>query len=201
MTQHLEQELKYQIAGPAEFEKVLQHLGPSVEVLEQCNHYFSDRPDRPSPDWSLRVRQENELYELTFKLGKKQSEGYFQSTEVECPIDEQQVEELLQQPVWSETLWELPPLERLRQEFGVNRLVLLGSLRNRRHVCPQSAGWVAELDVTEYPQGRTDYELEVETAEVAAVQEALLPISSLLTPQSKTKFRRFLEALQLHHQG
>lgn len=199
--QHLEQELKYQIAGPAEFEKVLHFLGPATEVLEQCNHYFSDRPDRPSPDWSLRVRQENELYELTFKLGKKQSEGYFESTEVECPIDSQQVEELLNQPVWSETLWELPPLERLRREFGVTRLVLLGSLRNRRQVCPQAAGWKAELDTTSYPEGRTDYELEVETAEVAVVQQALEPISALLTPQSKTKFRRFLETLQLNDQG
>ncbi len=197
MTQHLEQELKYQIAGPAEFEKVLQFLGPVTEVLEQCNHYFSDRPDRPSPDWSLRVRQQNELYELTFKLGKKQSEGYFQSTEVECLIDSQQVEELLNQPVWSETLWELPPLERLRQEFGVQRLVLLGSLRNQRRCCPQPAGWLAELDITQFP-GRTDYELEIETAEVAAVKLALQPISEYLTPQSKTKFRRFLEALQLN---
>lgn len=201
MSQHLEQELKYQIAGPAEFEKVLQFLGPAREVLEQCNHYFSDRPDRPSPDWSLRVRQENELFELTFKLGKKQEAGYFQSTEVECPIDAQQVEELLGQPVWSETLWELPPLERLRQEFGVSRLVLLGSLRNRRHVCPQSAGWVAELDITDYSRGRVDYELEVETAAVAAVEQALQPIGALLSPQTKTKFRRFLEVLQLDHQG
>lgn len=198
---HLEQELKYRIAGPAEFEKVLRYLGPPTGVLDQCNHYFSDRPDRPSPDWSLRVRQEDELFELTFKLGKKQVQGYFEATEVECPVDEQQVEELLTQPVWSETLWELPPLQRLREEFGVQRLVLLGSLRNRRHVCPQSGGWVAELDITDYPQGRVDYELEVETAEVAAVQQALEPVAHYLSPQSKTKFRRFLEVLELHHQG
>ncbi|MBX3166099.1 MAG: CYTH domain-containing protein [Candidatus Eremiobacteraeota bacterium] len=199
MTQHLEQELKYQIAGPAEFEKVLQFLGPAGEVLEQCNHYFSDRPERPSPDWSLRVRQENELYELTFKLGKQQSQGYFQSTEVECPIDSQQVEELLNQPIWSESLWELPPLERLRREFGVERLVLLGSLRNQRHCCPQPAGWTAELDITWFPGGRTDYELEIETAEVAAVEQALQPIEQYLIRQTKTKFRRFLEALHLDH--
>lgn len=198
MSQHLEQELKYRIAGQVEFEKVLQFLGPVTEVLEQCNYYFSDRPDRPSPDWSLRVRQANQLYELTFKLGKKQTGGYFQSTEVECPIDAEQVEELLSQPVWSESLWELPPLERLRREFGVGRLVLLGSLRNQRHCCPQKAGWVAEMDITQFPQGRVDYELEIETAEVAAVEAALQPIAGFLRPQTKTKFRRFLEALQLN---
>lgn len=197
MTQHLEQELKYQIAGPVVFEQVLEFLGPASEVLEQSNHYFSDRPDRPSPNWSLRVRQANELFELTFKLGKKQSEGYFESTEVECPVDAEQAEELLRQPVWSESLWELPPLERLRREFAVDRLVLLGSLRNQRRCCPQKAGWVAELDITHFPQGRIDYELEIETAEVAAVEQALQPIRHLLTPQTSTKFRRFLEALHL----
>ncbi len=199
MSGHLEQELKYQIAGPAEFEKVLEFLGSPTAVLEQCNHYFSDRPERPSPDWSLRVRQENELYVLTFKLGKKQTEGYFESTEIECSVDDQQVEELLGQPVWSESLWELPPLERLRREFEVDRLVLLGSLRNQRRCCPQAAGWVAELDITQFPQGRTDYELEIETDQVAAVEQALEPIRQYLNPQSKTKFRRFLEVLKLDH--
>jgi len=196
MSQHLEQELKYQIAGPAEFEQVLRFLGPPQKLLKQCNHYFSDRPDQVSADWSLRVRQQNEDFELTFKLGKKQTEGYFESTEVECPIDAEQVVELLEQPIWSETLWELPPLERLRKEFGIDRLVLLGSLRNQRHYCPQPGGWAAELDITHFPNGQTDYELEVETADVATVEAALAPVRELLTPQTKTKFRRFLERVQ-----
>ncbi|MBS2034675.1 CYTH domain-containing protein [bacterium] len=193
MTHELEQELKFQIAGPAEFEKVLSFLGPAEKLLNQCNYYFSDRADRVSPDWSLRVRQENDLFELTFKLGQKQSEGYFQATEVECLVDKDQADELLYQPVWSETLWELPPLQRLRQEFGVERLVLLGSLRNQRHRCPQAGGWVAELDITQFPNGQTDYELEVETADVEGVRQALKPVDEYLAPQSKTKFRRFLE--------
>ena len=196
MSQHLEQELKYQIAGPAEFEQALRFLGPPHKLLQQCNFYFSDRPDQPSPDWSLRVRSENEAFELTFKRGKKQAAGYFESTEVECPVDPDQAKEFLEQRVWSETLWELPPLARLRQEFGASRLHLLGSLRNQRHYCPQSGGWAAELDITHFPNGQIDYELEVETAEVAAVEAALEPIRDLLTPQSKTKFRRFLERLQ-----
>ena len=195
MSQHLEQELKYQIAGPAEFEQVLRFLGPPQKLLNQCNHYFSSRPDRPSPDWSLRVRQQNDAFELTFKLGKKQEAGYFESTEVECPIDSEQVAEFLEQPVWSETLWELPPLERLRKEFRVERLVLLGSLRNQRHYCPQPGGWAAELDITSFPHGQIDYELEVETSEIAVVEAALEPVRELLTPQTKTKFRRFLERL------
>jgi uncharacterized protein YjbK len=195
MDRQLEQELKFQITGPAEFEKVLSFLGPPEKLLNQNNYYFSDRSDRVSPDWSLRVRQENEHYELTFKVGRKQTQGYFESTEVECPVDKDLVEELLYQPVWSETIWELPPLQRLRQEFGVERLVLLGSLRNQRHRCPQVAGWVAELDITQFPNGQTDYELEVETADVEAVTEALKPVRDYLSPQSKTKFRRFLERI------
>lgn len=195
MSQHLEQELKFQIAGPAEFEKVLEFLGPPEKLLSQCNYYFSDRADGVSPNWSLRVRQENELSVLTFKVGQKQSQGYFQATEVECPVDQDQVDEFLKQPVWSETLWELPPLQRLREEFGVKRLVLLGSLRNQRHRCRQAAGWVAELDITQFPNNQTDYELEVETDDVQAVTSALEPVSRYLTPQTKTKFRRFLERL------
>lgn len=194
MSQSLEQELKFQIAGPVEFDQVLRSLGPPQAVVQQCNHYFSVAAGRASADWALRVRDEDGHFELTLKLGRSQREGYFESIEVNCDLDPASVEQLLTLSEWSPQMWELAPLQRLQQEFGVARLVKLGSLRNQRHRCTQ-AGWVAELDITTFPNGQVDYELEVETSQAELVQQALEPLASLLTVQTKTKFRRFLERL------
>ncbi len=183
----LEQELKFKIAGPAEFERVLLALGPPQAVLEQRNHYFAS----PSKDWALRVRDEDGEFELTLKLGRRQSQGYFEALEINCDLNQAQVAELLEAGAWSEELWELPPLQRLRTEFGVGQLALLGSLHNRRHRCDQG-GWVGELDITTFPDGHVDYELEVETSQVELVQQALQPLAELLSEQTQTKFRRFL---------
>jgi len=194
MSEHLEQELKFSLAGAAEFAQALEWLGPAQAVVDQSNHYFSASAGQASPDWVLRVRNEDGQFELTLKLGRSQREGYFESTEVNCSLEPDQVDHLLKRQDWSPELWGLPPLARLRQEFGLDRLVLLGSLRNQRHRCPQQ-GWVAEMDITTFPCGRVDYELEVETSQVELVQQALQPLAELLTVQTKTKFRRFLEGL------
>jgi uncharacterized protein YjbK len=194
MGEHLEQELKFSLVGRDEFERVLARLGPPQAVVDQVNHYFSASAGQVSPDWVLRVRREDELHELTLKLGRSQRQGYFESVEVNCPLDPEQAAHLLTTDLWSPELWDLPPLLRLRQEFELDRLVLLGSVQNLRHRCPQQ-GWVAELDITTFPGGRIDYELEVETSQVELVQQALQPLSDLLTVQAKTKFRRFLECL------
>ena len=192
MSQHLEQELKFSLAGRTEFDQALSLLGPAEAVLEQTNHYFSGLEGQVSPDWVLRLRNENGEFELTLKLGRSQREGYFESLEINCLLSQVQAEEILSGPKWSRALWALSPLQRLRQEFGLEQLVMLGSLRNVRHRCPQQ-GWVAELDISRFPGGQIDYELEVETDQVERVQRALEPLRALLTVQTKTKFRRFLE--------
>lgn len=194
MSSQLEQEIKYWMAGPDEFATVLNFLGPAQGVLLQRNHYFSDRQGQPSPDWVLRLRDQDGQHELTLKLGRSQRAGYFESLEVSCEV-EPELAGLILQGEWPESLRNSAPMQRLRQEFGLDRPTLLGSLVNRRHPCPQSAGWVAELDITQFPNGQVDYELEIETDQLELVQAQLQPLAGLLNPQTKTKYRRFLERI------
>lgn len=108
----------------------------------------------------------------------------------------------MDEPLWqalaSGLLPELPlePLERLRHDFpGVERMVPLGQVQNLRIRYPLPTGDTAELDRTEFPGGGLDYELEVETEQPEEVERYLQSLGVPLEPQSKTKFRRFLEAI------
>ncbi len=142
---------------------------------------------------ALRLRQEGETRTLTYKRGLSQTGSFFEILELEAEVD---------QPLW-QTLasgqlpdFPLEPLERLRQDFpGVKRLVALGQVQNLRICYPLPTGDTAELDRTEFPGGGLDYELEVETERPEEVERHLVSLGVPLEPQSKTKFRRFLESI------
>lgn len=186
----LEQELKFVLPDRKAWQRALDVLGPAEQVFEQTNYYFSD--GHGSSGWSLRVRLENGYHILTYKSGRSRQEGYFQALEVEHPLEPDQASRLLGGSDWQPALWSLPPLQRLRADRGVERLYCLGFSRNQRHSCPQG-DWVAELDISEFPDGSVDYELEVECSDPAAVRERLQELLGELTVQTATKYRRFLE--------
>lgn len=186
----VEQELKCAFADRAAWQRALEVLGPAQQVLEQTNHYFSD--PLASSGWSLRLREENGAFRLTYKSGRTARDGYFQALEVEDDIDEASAARFLAGLTSDDPMWALAPLSRLRAERGVRQLQYLGFNRNQRHACPQE-GWVAELDISEFPDGSIDYELEVECANPLSVREQLQLKLGALTVQTKTKYRRFLE--------
>lgn len=190
----LEQELKFSLPDRAAFEKALAFLGPAEAVLEQVNHYFSAPGGEVSANWSLRIRQEADCFELTLKSGRKQVEGYFEAREINHELTSEQAREMLASASWAPewfTRWE--PLRLLKEEFGVDQPLYIGSLRNLRHKCRKMDWGQPELDQTSFPDGSIDYELEVETDRPDAVRSALEPLAELLTVETKTKFRRFLE--------
>ncbi len=192
---HFEQELKFRIQDLQGFNEALQVLGPALQTVHQVNHYFAADGPAPSFGWSLRLRQKDSDFELTLKMNRRFVEGFFEADEVNVAIEPGLAQRLLGSPEWDESIWQLAPLTRLRSEFGVARLKLLGSSKNVRHRCPSRSWGTPELDITSFPDGSTDYELEVETTVPQEVLADLKSIEALLQVQDKTKYRRFLERL------
>jgi uncharacterized protein YjbK len=188
-----EQELKFRIADLNDFSKVLEYLGPVEQTVRQVNHYFCAEGESPGAGWSLRLRQKDNDYELTLKSNRRFVDGYFEADEVNAAIEPELAQFFLETPDWQDAHWQLAPLAQLRARFGVQRLRLLGSSQNVRHRCSKRSWGVPELDVTGFPDGSIDYELEVETAVPESVVLDLRPIQGLLQVQDKTKYRRFLE--------
>jgi uncharacterized protein YjbK len=188
----VEQELKFALANRGVFDQLLSALGPPQQSLQQANHYFSTQAEWPDPLWTLRLRQENDQFEVTLKSGRRQLGNFFEAREINHPVSPTEAQQFLSLQ-WPEPFWQWPPLQVLRGEFGVQAVVLVGSLRNHRHCCPQPSGWMAELDETFFPDGSIDYELEVETNQPQRVLAELEPYRELLGSQDKTKYRRFLE--------
>ncbi|HIA04835.1 MAG TPA: hypothetical protein EYN66_23555 [Myxococcales bacterium] len=94
-----------------------------------------------------------------------------------------------------------PLSEELSVQFG--ELCILGKTVNTRRVFPLIDGYIAEVDCTEFPSGRVDYEVEVElrqsTHTFASAARALSTalgseIFAALEP-STSKYRRFLDTL------
>lgn len=194
--EHFEQELKFRIVDLQDFTRALDFFGPATQVVRQVNHYFCAENESPSSGWTLRLRQKDSEFELTLKTNRRFVDGFFEADEVNAAIEPQLARRLLESPHWEESTWGLAPLERLRSQFGVQRLRLLGSSENLRHRCSRRPWGVPELDVTSFPDGSVDYELEVETALPQEVLSDLKPLEAILQVQDKTKYRRFLERLR-----
>lgn len=193
VSESLEQELKFRLDGSNGFRRAVEFLGPVLATVEQVNHYFGAPGGAVSPDWSLRIRHEDQGYELTLKSGRRQQDGYFEASELTCPLSDDEAELLLTLVQWPEDLRQLEPIRKLRAEFGIVQPAYLGSLQNQRHKCQVQPWGQPELDITSFPDGSIDYELEIETGEPQTATAYLQPLAPVLTPQKTTKFRRFLE--------
>lgn len=193
MSESLEQELKFRLDGPGAFRQALECLGPVEAVVQQVNHYFGAPGGQVSPNWSLRIRQEDERWELTLKSGRRQHQGYFEAVETTCPLTSDQAELMLTLVQWPEEFRALEPVRALTEHFGITQPAYVGALENQRHKC-RPRGWgQPELDITSFPDGSVDYELEIETSDPEAARADLTKFHLTLAPQRTTKFRRFLE--------
>lgn len=191
----IERELKYQL-DEARYDRLKVALGQSARVKQQVNLYL-DTPGRElcSAHGALRLRREGERLYLTYKRGLAQTGSFFEIREIETEVSQEQWNQLAGGKLPDGPL---EPIDRLKHDFPhVQSLVSLGQVENLRLCYPLPTGEVAELDRTVFPGGGVDYELEVETESPEVVERHLETLGVPLTPQSKTKFRRFLEAVGL----
>lgn len=196
----MERELKFRLAGEADWRRLEAVLGPPSARLEQVNTYL-DTPGREvaAGRAMLRLRSEDGRKAMTYKRGVRVEGGYFEARETESALGEEE---------WSRLgagdlagLEDLPPLKALRADGVSGPLASCGEVRNLRQRFPLPTGDHLELDRTEFPNGRTDFEIEVETLQPEAVRALVEELAARagvpLAIQEQTKYERFLEAAGL----
>lgn len=196
MTIKTETELKYRLEGVEAFRRICEKLGPPAEEWEQVNHYYQSADGRiPGKRGVIRIRSEKGQAVFTVKLEGILERGVARSMEFEFPWrgDSRQF------PPSPESLWGAghPGMEALAAECGHRfPLVRVGEMINRRKVFPFSGDLLLEIDASRYPDGETDYEVELETADPERDRILLLRVLDEAgvhsTQQTETKYQRFL---------
>ena len=198
----MEKELKFALPDKSAYDKILAAL-PAETPHFQRNYYFDsvdgclDATGRSA----LRIRAEGPSldtleWEVTLKLGVSREGAYFQAHEWNAPLDRVVGQNLLAGGEWPAEIWLLEPLRYFETSFGRRAFQALGNVENLRIRCQLFGEQVAEVDMTTFPDGHIDYEVEVETElpdEVSAyLHELAARVGVTLTAQEKTKYSRFL---------
>lgn len=204
----IESEVKLALASEHEWARLREALGPPQRRIAQTNTYFDTRDQRLRRGRRLmvRVRQTSDRLEVTAKdrVASEPGASTLRSRERNAALTEKQWRAVHRGRC---ALTELPiPLcAELHAEAG-DHLYPLGSIVNTREEYPLAGGYLAEVDRTELPGGRVDYEVELEfrqpehTAQGAlnALRDAAPGIDSLVfTGEPTPKYARFLEAMGL----
>lgn len=200
----VEQELKLALVDPEALPRLLAALPAAEGVWEQDNHYMIE-PDAPAERARVMVRVRREAPAggdgsareaarilLTVKAGSVVADGYFVAEEREVELSEAERAAIVAEPSALLGLGAEPA--RWLVGIGVERLVALGGMRNRREVV-RHAGFVLEVDLTEFPGGVVEAEVEVETDRPAEARAVVLAAAAAagvaLVPQTLGKFTRF----------
>jgi uncharacterized protein YjbK len=185
-----EKELKL-VLSESEYNLLISHLKENAkagQVLKQRNTYFDTRDmDLLRRGDMLRLRDENGSRILTLKQRASCDDGYFVCNEKE--------EKLKDGADW----------KSICVQWGVTaELKSVGAIENLRQ-CYHWRSYLLEIDRTIFPGGKVDHELECETLEPEQLKRVLKELFANLqipySPQDKTKFRRFLEAVGLCQNG
>jgi uncharacterized protein YjbK len=202
----MECELKYALENEAAYEKLRLSLGPPQAQLQQTNLYLEDPNSEQQA--ALRLRLERNLTDgterrvLTYKRRaavQSISAAYFVAHEYELEIEQSDWDTIATGSP-TERQWKLEPLARFAETNGKVLLRALGEMENTRWTYPLPDGSLAELDRTQLPGNREDFELEIETDRPEPVERwvsaRFRELGLELRPQPLTKFRRFLEQIR-----
>jgi uncharacterized protein YjbK len=197
----MERELKFVIASAAAYQLVLERLAPGVEPLVQLNHYMLGDPNGALArgEAMLRLRESGGSFVLAFKSRLSVEGAYFSCQEVEAHIPANEAAALLAGGV--DLTASGPPPLRLAAEIDPSPWVRsAGTSCTFRVRAPLPTGDLAELDRSLFPGGIEDFELEVETENPRPVQDLIAELGRslglVMPPQTRTKYRRFLDAIR-----
>ncbi len=188
----VERELKLQLQGEQNYEKLCAQLPGFVGEELQQNSYW-DLPDYPLTrrQIMLRLRIEGQQALITVKRSAQRSpSGVFEAAEDEAPVDLDLARKAEAGTLPLESL-SSAVLTRLAGEVGtLEGLCKWGELRNvrRRYRLPKGA--VVEVDRSDYPEGHTHWEVEVEGDVTAHAQLKPYLDGIQVRPQTLTKSER-----------
>jgi uncharacterized protein YjbK len=193
----VESEVKLELLSDDPLAALTEALGKPIQKLEQLNRYFL--PASPA-GWVVRLREVDGALVLTVKGSESPGglddgsgvAGIFVRAEREARVASDFLLALLPDQDQA-PLFELPPMHGL-----TGPLRPAGSCRNTRWMFPH-AGLTLELDRTEYADGSTAWELEVESDRpkdaLAAAVALLNKLAIPFRPSTRGKFARVREKL------
>ena len=196
----LEKELKL-LLDENDYYEILNSFGEVSEPLKQVNYYF-DTKDFYLNEYgiTLRIRKEEGRNLLCLK---KKIKGYFSevttSEEFERGISNNEFLEYQKSPecIIENFVDNLPG--NIKQKLMGNKLTLLGSIKNERRKIRFNNYYLCDLDYTEYPNGKTYYEMEFEDmnseSDINAIINYLNKKNIKYNINSKSKYKRFVECI------
>lgn len=165
--------------------EILRKLGKPVRTELQKNYYFASV--RGS---MVRLRIADSAALLTLKRGGKRKGGFFSCEETESAVERCEAFMIIESGCLQKGDYSGIRIEADKK--------LLGMTANTRHFYKDFV-----LDFTDFPDGHSEAEIEVEVPHEAMFDAALKRISALLaskgltfSEQKETKFARFLKSLR-----
>jgi len=202
----VEKELKIAIPDESIWFNFCEVLGGKPNrILRQVNTYFdtSNRTLLKRGNLMVRVREEDEHLEVTVKdrVSLETDPRVQQTRERTAKITADQWHRV-HRGQCDLTALNVDLCRELAAEVG-DKLYPIGSIRNTRYVYPLAEGYVAELDCTEFPGARVDYEVEVELTlphhSLEGAMRVLGPSMEIAgieyAAAAPAKYQRFIEAL------
>ena len=198
----LEIEIKIQLESFTDYLKLLGYLGPIDREEHHVNAFF-DSPERQlgGAGYALRVRSTERSGSITIKSLVSQTEALAVRREIVAEIGSAMARRLIDSPAELMSL-EVEPVVFLRRHFPNLRPVPILQFRNERHIKRYLLGeseFDLEIDRTEFTDGSTEYELEVELPDQVhyqpvhdALERIFQSLAITLTTQNKSKFERAL---------
>jgi len=201
----LEIEIKIQLGSFTDYLKLLGYLGPIDREEHHLNAFF-DSPERDlaKAGYVLRVRSTDKSGSITVKSLVSQTEALAVRQEIIAEVGSIMARALIDGHASLMAL-DAEPVAFVRKQFPKFQPALLLQFRNERHVKKFRIGdydYNLEIDKTDFADGSSEYELEVELADQShydTVSNGLARMfQSLAIPfvgQTRSKFERALDRL------
>lgn len=163
--EHIENEIKIALGSLENYRKLIEFLEPMDNEYHQQNIFFDSEGRRlRAAGWALRVRVEESRGLVTLKSIASRKGPVTTRKEIETEVPCSVAEKLCE---WPQELLSLSiePIDILIRDFGDIQLVPVSRFENLRRTRQMQIGnreYLLEIDRTDFSDGSTDYELEVE---------------------------------------
>ncbi len=201
-------EIKLDLGSFTNYLKLLGFLG-QIEHEELQQNGFFDSTDRKlaKAGWALRVRVEKKRGLVTIKSIPVKPGLAVVRQEIEAEIPRRDAVDILNGERDVMNL-QVIPVDYIKDKIAkvqVEPLVKFDNLRQTKLFKIVDSSYMLEIDKTEFSDGSSDYELELElsdTSRIDAVEAALRRLFSQLSipfvKQSESKFGRALKRAKIH---
>jgi uncharacterized protein YjbK len=201
-------EIKLDLGSFTNYLKLLGFLGQiEHEEIQQNGFFDSDDRKLAKAGWALRVRVEKKRGLVTIKSIPVKPGLAVVRQEIETEIPRRDALDILSGAMDVMTL-QVMPIEYVKDKITsakVQPLVKFDNLRQKKLFKIDDSSYTLEIDKTEFSDGSSDYELELEmsdTSRVDTIAAALRRIFSQLgipfVKQSESKFARALKRAKIH---